>query len=70
VISPVSIAQIYTAVGNAIDPHQMLYYFQSEGKLIGVDLYNGQIFSQPNIMLEEQGTYFNNMAYSCVDTTI
>lgn len=70
VISPVSIANNYTAVGNAIDPHQMLYYFQSEGKLIGVDLYNGQIFSQPNIILEEQGTYFNNMAYSCVDTTI
>jgi hypothetical protein len=47
----------------------MLYYFQSEGKLIGLDLYNGQIFSQPNISISGGNSYFENMAYSCVDTT-
>ncbi|MEN9302220.1 MAG: hypothetical protein RL264_649 [Bacteroidota bacterium] len=69
-ISPSSIAENYTATGNTIDPYQMLYYFQSEGKFIGLDLYNGQIYSQPNITIIGEGTSFHNIAYSCVDTTI
>lgn len=69
-ISTSSIAESYTATGNTIDPYQMLYYFQSEGKLIGLDLYNGQIYSQPNISISGENSYFENMAYSCVDTTV
>jgi hypothetical protein len=69
-ISTSSIAESYTAAGNTIDPYQMLYYFQSEGKFIGLDLYNGQIYSQPNITISGGGSYFENMAYSCVDTTV
>jgi hypothetical protein len=69
-ISTSSIAENYTATGNTIDPYQMLYYFQSEGKFIGLDLYNGQIYSQPNISISGGGSYFENMAYSCVDTTV
>ena len=69
-ISTSSIAENYTAAGNTIDPYQMLYYFQSEGKFIGLDLYNGQIYSQPNITISGGGSYFENMAYSCVDTTV
>jgi len=69
-ISTSSIAESYTATGNTIDPYQMLYYFQSEGKLIGLDLYNGQIFSQPNISINGGNSYFENMTYSCLDTTV
>lgn len=69
-ISTSSIAESYTAAGNTIDPYQMLYYFQSEGKFIGLDLYNGQIYSQPTISISGGNSYFENMAYSCVDTTV
>lgn len=69
-ISNSSVAINYTLTGSSIDPYQMLYYFQSEGKFIGVDLYNGQIYSQPNITINGEGSSFQNMAYSCVDTTI
>jgi hypothetical protein len=69
-ISNSSVAINYTLTGSSIDPYQMLYYFQSEGKFIGVDLYNGQIYSQPNITINGEGSSFQNTAYSCVDTTI
>jgi len=69
-ISTSSIAESYTATGNTIDPYQMLYYFQSEEKFIGLDLYNGQIYSQPIITINGEGSSFQNTAYSCVDTTI
>lgn len=69
-ISNSSVAINYTLTGSSIDPYQMLYYFQSEGKFIGLDLYNGQIFSQPIITINGEGSSFQNTAYSCVDTTI
>jgi hypothetical protein len=69
-ISNSSVALNYTLTGSSIDPYQMLYYFQSEGKFIGLDLYNGQIYSQPIITINGEGSSFQNTAYSCVDTTI
>ena len=69
-ISNSSVAQNYTLSGSSIDPYQMLYYFQSEEKFIGLDLYNGQIYSQPIITINGEGSSFQNTAYSCVDTTI
>lgn len=69
-ISNSSVAINYTLTGSSIDPYQMLYYFQSEGKFIGLDLYNGQIYSQPIITINGEGSSFQNTAYSCVDTTI
>jgi hypothetical protein len=70
VISPTSIAQSYTMTGSAIDPYLMVYYFESEGKFVGLDLYNGQIYSDPMITLMGNGITFDNFAYSCADTTM
>lgn len=70
IISPNSIAQSYTMSGSAIDPYLMVYYFESEGKFVGLDLYNGQIYSDPTITLMGNGITFDNFAYSCADTTM
>jgi hypothetical protein len=56
--------------GSAIDPYLMVYYFESEGKFVGLDLYNGQIYSEPMITLLGNGITFDNFAYSCADTTM
>ena len=69
-ISPTSVAQSYTMSGSTIDPHLMVYYFESEGKFMGLDLYNGQIYSQPTISLAVSGSSFGNYAYNCTDTSV
>ena len=70
IISQTSVAQSYTMTGSAIDPYLMVYYFESEGKFVGLDLYNGQIYSEPMITLLGNGITFDNFAYSCADTTM
>jgi hypothetical protein len=70
IISPTSVAQSYTMTGSAIDPYLMVYYFESEGKFVGLDLYNGQVYSEPMITLMGNGITFDNFAYSCADTTM
>jgi len=69
-ISPASVASSYVMAGSSIDPHLMVYYFISEGKLMGTDLYNGSIYTQPLISIPSGGDSFDNFAYSCVDTTM
>ena len=69
-ISPASVASSYVMAGSSIDPHLMVYYFISEGKLMGIDLYNGSIYTQPLISIPSGGDSFDNFAYSCVDTTM
>jgi hypothetical protein len=48
----------------------MVYYFESEGKFVGLDLYNGEVYSEPMITLMGNGITFDNFAYSCADTTM
>lgn len=69
-ISPNSVAQGYAMAGSAIDPHQMVYYFSTGATLMGLDLYTGEIYSNPSIVLPAGATAFDNFAYSCADTTI
>ncbi|MFN5311612.1 MAG: T9SS type A sorting domain-containing protein [Flavobacteriales bacterium] len=69
-ISPTSIATSYTMAGAVINPHLMVYYFISEGKLRGLDIYNGTIFSNPTISIPSGGNSFDNFAYNCADTTM
>ena len=69
-ISPASVASSYVMAGSSINPHLMVYYFISEGKLMGIDLYNGSIYTQPLISIPGGGDSFDNFAYSCVDTTM
>lgn len=68
-IGNTSYNNIYTLAGNSIDPFQMVYYYSAVNKLIGIDLYSGAPFSAVNIQLP-QGGIFENIAYSCADTSI
>ena len=69
-VSPTSIASSYTMSGAVINPHLMVYYFITEDKMRGLDLYNGTIFSDPQITIPSGGNSFDNFAYSCADTTM
>lgn len=69
-VSPTSIATSYTMAGAVINPHLMVYYFISEDKLKGLDIYNGTIYSEPNITIPSGGNSFDNFAYNCGDTTM
>jgi hypothetical protein len=69
-VSPSSIATSYTMAGAVINPHLMVYYFITQGNLRGLDLYNGTIFSDPQITIPSGGNSFDNFAYSCADTTM
>jgi hypothetical protein len=69
-VSPNSVAESFTMSGSTIDPFLMVYYFETEDKFTGIDLYNGQIYSEPLITLPDPGSRFDNFAYSCVDTSV
>ena len=69
-ISPTSIGQGFAYSGSAIDPHQMVFYYSSGSQLIGLDMYNGSIFSNPTLTYPNGGQYFDNFTYSCTDTTM
>jgi len=69
-ISPQSVGQLYTLQGCAINPHEMVYYYSSQGKIIGLDLYNGQVYSNQTITFPQGGLYFDNYTYNCADTSI
>ena len=64
-----SYSNLYTLAGNSIDPYQMLYYYSAVDTLIGIDLYTGEPYSTVPILLPPYGI-FENIAYSCVDTSI
>lgn len=69
-ISPSSIGQSFALSGSAIDPHQMVFYYSAGSQLIGLDMYNGSIFSNPTLSFPNGGQYFDNFAYSCTDTSL
>jgi hypothetical protein len=68
-IGNTSYDNIYTLAGNSIDPYTMLYYYSAVDTLIGIDLYTGSPFTVVPILLPRYGI-FENIAYSCVDTSI
>ncbi|MFK7785592.1 MAG: T9SS type A sorting domain-containing protein [Crocinitomicaceae bacterium] len=69
-ISPSSVGQAIALEGSAIDPYQMVYYYTDGQNLIGLDMYNGSIYSSMPMTFPGGGQFFGNMAYSCVDTTL
>lgn len=69
-ISPTSIGQGFAYSGSAIDPHQMVFYYSSGSQLIGLDMYNGSIYSNPTLTFPNGGQNFDNFTYSCSDTTM
>ena len=69
-ISPQSVGKMYAVQGCAINPHEMVYYYSNQGKIIGLDLYNGQVYSNQTITFPQGGLYFDNYTYNCADTSI
>ncbi len=69
-ISQSSIANGYQLAGTAIDPQLMVYYFKTGPKFLGIDLYNGTIFSQPDVVFNSNDFDFSNFTYNCSDNTI
>ncbi|MEN9987453.1 MAG: hypothetical protein RLZZ585_492 [Bacteroidota bacterium] len=69
-ISPTSIGQSFAYSGSAIDPHQMVFYYSNGSQLVGLDMYNGSIFSNPTLTFPNGGQNFDNFTYSCADTTM
>ncbi len=69
-ISPTSIGQGFAFSGSAIDPHQMVFYYSNGAQLVGLDMYNGSIFSNPTLSYPNGGQYFDNFTYSCADTSL
>ena len=69
-ISPSSIGQGFAYSGSAIDPHQMVFYYSNGSQLVGLDMYNGSIYSNPTLIFPNGGQNFDNFTYSCADTTM
>lgn len=69
-ISLSSIGQGFAFSGSAIDPHQMVFYYSAGSQLIGLDMYDGSIYSNPSLSFPNGGQYFDNFTYSCVDTSL
>jgi hypothetical protein len=69
-ISPSSIGQGFAYSGSAIDPHQMVFYYSNGSQLVGLDMYNGSIFSNPTLTFPNGGQFFDNFTYSCADTSL
>jgi hypothetical protein len=63
------VAQGFALAGSAIDPYQMVFYFSLGSSLLGLDIYDGSVYSDVPIVNPE-GIYFDNFTYSCADTTI
>ncbi len=68
-ISPTSVGQGFALAGSAIDPYQMVFYYSTGSNLVGLDLYDGSIFSNAPISITN-GDYFDNFTYSCADTAL
>lgn len=69
-ISPQSVGQTYVGISNAINPHEMVYYYSTQNAIVGLDLYNGQIYSSQTITFPQGGMFIDNYTYNCADTTI
>ena len=69
-ISPTSVGQGFALSGSAIDPHQMVFYFSTGSQLVGLDMYNGSIYSNPTLSFPNGGQNFDNFTYSCADTSL
>jgi hypothetical protein len=69
-LSQNSISSVLQIAGTAIDPELMVYYYKTGPKFLGIDLYNGTIYSQPNLTYSSNDFDFANFTYNCADNTI
>ncbi len=68
-LTTTSMGQGFAYAGSAIDPYEMVYYFSSGSTLVGLDLYDGSIYSEVPFGLPA-GALFANFTYSCADTAL
>ncbi len=68
-ISSSSVAGGYSLGGSAIDPYQKVFYFTTGLNFVGLDMYDGSIYSSVPISITN-GIMFDNIAYSCADSTV
>ena len=69
-VSTTSVGQSILMAGVTIDPYQMVYYFSDGIGMVGIDLYNGSIYSNSTIIFPPTFSQFGNFAYSCANNTI
>jgi hypothetical protein len=70
-ISQNTLGTQYTVNGTVIDPDQMIYYYTSGQKFVGLDLYNGNVFTDPNYVFDDPEYFgFANIAFNCSDSEI
>ncbi len=68
-LSTTSVGQGFALSGSAIDSYEMVYYFSTGSTLVGLDLYDGSVYSEVPFGLPT-GAMFNNFTYSCADTAL
>jgi hypothetical protein len=68
-ISQNSIGSGFAYSGSAIDPYQMVYYYSIGSSIVGLDMYNGEIYSSFPIPLSDN-IMFDNFTYSCADSSL
>jgi hypothetical protein len=68
-ISQNSIGSGFALSGSAIDPYQMVYYYSTGDAIVGLDMYEGDVYSTFPIDFN-QGIMFDNFTYSCADTSL
>lgn len=72
-LSTNSIGEGYELSGAVIDPDQMIYYYSDGSKFIGIDLYNGSVYSNPSYVFPNSTsvyTRFANFAFNCSEGEI
>lgn len=70
-LSQSSIGVGYKLAGTAIDPEEMVYYYSTGSKFMGIDLYNGAVYSNPDIVFSNPNEFnFTNFSYNCADGTV
>jgi Secretion system C-terminal sorting domain len=68
-LSSTSIGEGFAMAGSTIDPYQMVFYYSNGYRFIGLDIYDGSVYSDVHIY-NPDGDIFDNFAYSCADTGI
>jgi hypothetical protein len=48
----------------------MVFYYSNGAQLVGLDMYNGAIFSNPTLSYPNGGQNFDNFTYNCSDTSL
>lgn len=70
-LSQTPLADISVVTGTVIDPIDMVFYYCSPTKFVGLDLYNGSVYSSPNFVYGNPEYYgFGNIAFNCTNREI